>query len=121
MLEAIGSKETAKGNNCCCDSCGIAGLAPKLHFESHKPVSTVGRKRRTAVYAVTDDVLLTLKQSLRLERDRYHPNYMLFGPDSICSDSLIDNVCTQAKFIKVEEDLNLFSHFYCDRYFLKQL
>ena len=45
MLEAIGSEEVARGNKC---SCGIAGLAPRLHFESFPPIRKVGRKRRTA-------------------------------------------------------------------------
>ena len=67
MLEAIGSIEEANGDKCCCDSCGMAGLAPKLHFESMKPISTAGHKRRAAAYRVTDDLLVELKRSLRGE------------------------------------------------------
>ena len=38
-----------------------------------------------------------------------HPVFLLFGPDSVCSDSLIDHICSQAKFVKVEDDLSFFA------------
>ena len=53
-----------------------------------------------------------LKQSLQLERDKYlkyHPAFLIFGPDSVCSDNLIYHICSQAKFVKVEDDLNFFA------------
>ena len=37
-----------------------------------------------------------------------HPSYIMFGPDSVCADSLIDHICTQAKFIRVKDDLDVF-------------
>ena len=101
MLEAVGSKERAQGNNCCCDSCGVTGLSSRLHFEALLPV---GRKRRTAEHKnVTEDTMKKLKQSLQLEREKYlkcHPAFQIFGPDCVCSDSLIDHICSQAKFVK---------------------
>ena len=112
MLEAIGSEERAQGNKCCCDSCGVAGLSPRLHFESFPPVTKVGRKRTAEHKNITEDTIKKLKQSLQLERDKFlkcHPAIILFGPDSVCSDSLIDHICSQAKFVKVEDDLNFFA------------
>ena len=53
MLEAIGSVEEAKGKECCCDVCGFDELLPRLHFESKRPTSTDGRKRRIAAYDST--------------------------------------------------------------------
>ena len=113
MLEAIGSEERGQGNKCCCDSCGVTDLSPRLHFESFPPMAKVGRKRRTVEHKnITEDTVKQLKQSLQLERDKYlkcHPAFQLFGPDSVCSDSLINHICSQAKFIKVEDDLNFFA------------
>ena len=98
----------AKRDKCCCDSCGMAGLAPKLHFESMKPISTAGHKRRAAAYRITDDLLVELKRSLREERDKHlhsHPSYIMFRPDSVCADSLIDYImCTG----QVKDDFDVF-------------
>lgn len=113
MLEALGSKERAQGNTCCCDSCGVVGLSSRLQFESFPPVTKLGRKRRTVEHKnITEDTMKKLKQSLQLEREKYlkcHPAFQIFGPDIVCSDSLIDHICSQAKFVKVEDDLQLFA------------
>ena len=108
MLEAIGSLEDCQRDECCCDCCGADRLSPKLKFECVKPVSTAGRKRRCAVFSVTDEAVETLKEALRNERDKYmdnHRSFITFGPDCVCCDSLIDHICMQAKFVKVESDL----------------
>ena len=109
MLEAIGSTESCDGENACCDTCGVDRLVPKLKFEESRPVNTVSRKRRCAVFTVTEDAVSTLAQALRQERDKYldnHPNFAPFGPDCVCSNSLIDHICMQAKFISEESDLD---------------
>ena len=90
MLKAIGNEEES-----CCDSCSVGGLS-KTAF------------RRIS----SSDAIKKLKQSLQLERDKYlkcHPAFVLFGPESVCSDSLTDHICSQAKFVKVEDDLNFFA------------
>ena len=57
LLEAIGSEESAHGK-CCCDSCGIADLSPRLQFELFPPVTKAGRKRRTAEHKnITEDTV----------------------------------------------------------------
>ena len=114
MLEAIGSTESCDGENACCDACGVDRLVPKLMFEESRPVNTVSRKRRSAVFTVTEDAVSTLAQALRQERDKYldkHRNFAPFGPDCVCSNSLIDHICTQAKFISEESDLDAFFYF----------
>lgn len=108
MLEAIGSCEDASGETCCCDVCGCTRLVATLRFEDRVEATTVSRKRRTAVYCTSEDLLTSLRERLQLARDQYmadHPAYKMFGADSVCSDSLIDYICTQAKFIGSQDDL----------------
>ena len=106
MLEAIGSIEEANGRKCCCDICGFDELLPRLHFESKRPTSTVGRKRRMAVYSVSDDITQRLKLALRAESDKYlndNEQFLAFGPHS---DMLSDHICEQAEFLKQESDID---------------
>ena len=37
------------------------------------------------------------------------PAFQIFGPNIVISDSLIDHICSQAKFVKVEDNLQLFT------------
>ena len=111
MLEAVGSTENCDREDACCDTCGVDRLLPELKFEQSRPVNTISRKRRCAVFTVTEDAVSTLAQALRQERDKYldnHPNFLPFGPDCVCSNSLIDHICMQAKFVSKESDLDTF-------------
>ena len=92
MLEAIGSMEECEEGKPCCDCCG---LVAKLRCEEQCRTSTVGRKRRCAPFTVTNEAVNALAQALRREQDAYlqnHPDLLTFGPDCVCSDTLIDHV-----------------------------
>ena len=54
---------------------------------------------------------MTLKNELRMERDRYiqeNPCFMMTGFSFVCPDVTIEELCSQAMYIQIPLDMSLF-------------
>ena len=100
LLRAIGSSEAPASSLSCCDVCGVGTeIADKLLFEASVSSS---KRRRKAVRRVDEDLSLTLKSRLTTTRDQFiddHPHIKMIGPSFVCSSSVIDDICSSARFI----------------------
>ena len=94
----------------CCSHCD----ANKKLFESHNPklvISnkyTASKRRRVAAWDVTESLESNLKDRLLQERHRYvqdHPAFLFLGEEAVCPDCVIQNICTESRFIKTKEDM----------------
>ena len=93
----------------CCSHCDKTQL-----FESHYPELRIysidqSKKRRVAEWEVTESLGKTLKERLLQERHIYvqdHPAFLFLGEEAVCPESIIDNICTNSKFIKTKEDID---------------
>ena len=98
LLNAIGSSESPAASSPCCDIC--EGRVPdKLSFEV--PVLAT-KKRRKVVRVVDEDLCSNLKRMLISTRDHFldeHPHLKMIGPSFTCSSSIIDDICSNARFI----------------------
>ena len=112
MMHALGASVNQPGTLACCDSCDSSKCPPNLCFESQFIGGTCRsnrRKRRTAFKDVNADHKTTLKDSLSKAVDEYmeeNPSFNMLGRSFVCPDCVIDNICTQARFIKSQDDLS---------------
>ena len=102
LLASVGGSLGGENEYGCCDVC-----SPDLWFDEQFDVfqsSTVSkRKRRRAVRKVGDD----LKQKLIAVREEVYkerPSFSIVGIQFLCSDSTINNLCKEAKYIESIED-----------------
>ena len=111
ILRAIGdSSPVEHGSLMCCSHCQDSGSVcpPKLSIID----SSTGRscrKRRTAVWHVTEDLEATIKQRLVEERRKYmrdHPAYMFLGENAVCPDCVIHEISKNSRFINSKEHLS---------------
>ena len=88
---------------CCCKSALTLPLYSKVAGLS--PGVTTKRKRKVEVRSVDKDVLREkLVQARKKFLDQRDDFYMI-GVNFICSDSAIDKLCAEAKYIKVIGDI----------------
>ena len=112
MLQSIGDlspmETTIVG---CCRHCD----ASTKSFESHNPKLIIynayqgSKRRRIAAWNVTDSLERNLKDRLLQERRRYvqdHPAFLFLGEEAVCPDCVIEDICTESRFIKTKEDMS---------------
>ena len=95
----------------CCRHCD----ASMKSFESHAPklviyhAYQVSKKRRVAAWNVTESLEKNLKDRLLQERYRYiqdHPAFLFLGEEAVCPNCVIEDICTESRFIKTKEDMS---------------
>ena len=95
----------------CCSHCD----AITKSFESHNPKLKIctadqgSKKRRVAAWDVTESLERILKERLLQERHRYvqdHPAFLFLGEEAVCPGCVIQDICTDSRFIKTKEDMN---------------
>lgn len=60
---------------------------------------------------MSDELLVNLKNELRMERDRYmqeNPCFLMTGFSFVCPDVTINELCSQAMYIQTSSDISLF-------------
>ena len=65
--------------------------------------------RHVAAWDVTEALERNLKDGLLEERRRYvqdHPAFLFLGEEAVCPDYVIQDVCTESRFIKTKEDIS---------------
>ena len=108
LIVSIGGS-VQKTSRLCCSICNVSCSLPRLDILLHRPVSR--KKRRVPVRKIDQSLLLELKSRLEEERNKYvveHPCMAIFGLQFICSDNVIDKICSDAKYLTKIEDLDQF-------------
>ena len=96
LLRAVGSQETPT-TTACGDVCE-GGVPGNLQFEVHEVTS---RKRGIAHRETNEALTAKLKAKLVEARDDFlesHSDLKMFGPSFVCSNTIIDEICTNARF-----------------------
>ena len=108
MLDCLGDPRTHRAPAFeCCDSCSPSALTLPVYKQLavlDKGV-TMRRKRRRAVRRV-DKVIL--KEKLIKARDdllEQRSDFYMVGASFLCSDSVLDKLCDEAKYIQDIEDI----------------
>ena len=68
-------------------------------------------KKRVVVRVISEELSRNLKQQLIAERDKYleeNPCFYSIGANFVCPDVTIDELCSQAEYIKTCSDISLF-------------
>lgn len=107
MIGAIGGSCHRQQNSTCCIACNPTVADGRIDImQPGKPPS---RKRRRVVRRIHDTSQLQLL--LEKERDKFiqeSPALEFLGRQHVCPDSVIKSVCSNAKFISVLKDMDLF-------------
>ena len=91
----------------CCDSCDMSKCPKSVCFESQ--ATSTKRKRQTLVKEMNESCMADLRAGLVKAVDDFlekHPSYKMLGRSFICPDTVIDKICSEAKFLNSIEDLN---------------
>ena len=95
----------------CCRHCDASAKS----FEAHYPKLIIcsayrgSKRRRVAAWDVTESLERNLKDKLLQERCRYiqdHPAFLFLGEEAVCPDCVIQDICTESRFIKTKEDMS---------------
>ena len=111
ILRAIGdSSPVEHASIMCCSHCNEpeSVYPPKLSIIESISVP-LSKKKRSAVWHVTQDLEAALKERLVEERSKYvrdHPAYMFIGENSVCPDCVISDICRNSRFIKSKQDIS---------------
>ena len=101
------------GGTGCCDTC-LKKCDTEVPFCEIPLVDgrvKENKSRRSAVKQVSAVLQTELKENLLCERDRImeeNPAFNMLGVSFVCSNSIINNLCKDAKFYQSERDINLF-------------
>ena len=111
LICGMGGNDVGSPSERCCDKCTPHAIAPN---DRHN-ILVIGKqsrgKKRAAVRRVDEELLMTLKNELRMERDRYiqeNPCFMMTGFSFVCPDVTIEELCSQATYIQTPLDMSLF-------------
>ena len=85
-------------------------------FDSRLNLLQVGqspprKKRRIAFWSVNESTSHNLETQLEAERSKYieeHPSLAIVGPQFVCPDNVISSICSNAKFVSVISDMDVF-------------
>ena len=118
MIRSLGG--TVEQTSLCCMVCNPSAFSDS----SRLSVLQIGKapprkKRRVAVRKLNQSTIDDLESRLKAERTKYiveHPSLAILGEQLVCSESVIDSICSNAKFISIPSDMDSF----CLRQELKQ-
>ena len=108
LLASVGNARTCSTATQCCDTC-TQGKVPYSRVDILSPTQLKRSKRPIAVRDVTSALRDKIKSDLFKEREKVleeYPSYRMLGSSFICSDSIISELCSKAKFVKSVDDLN---------------
>lgn len=108
MLKGLESSGVVRHSSTCCQVCSC-GIIPYGRLDILKPGTRQYRKKPRTVRCISDDVMKELEAKLHHERKQFldeNSCYRIFGPQCICCDSVIKELCSKAKFITDVEDLS---------------
>ena len=110
MLKCVGSDEVVSRRGFCCDSCsGLDCIRPRLRFETRAAQVVPSERKSPRAKKKSDHSITQLKSALLLERTRFmsqHPGFRILGPQMVCPDCVIDNVCKIAHSVESEAQLS---------------
>ena len=107
MLQALRVSESHPSSLPCCDACNNTPYPQTLNFMT---TTSARRKRRTATKNINDSVKVELKAALMREVDAYiedHCSYQMLGREFVCPECAIDKLCSEARFFRCIEDLDV--------------
>ena len=107
MLQALGVSEHHPSSLPCCDACDNTLCPQILNFVT---TTSTQHKRRTATKDINDTLRVELKAALMREVDAYitdHPSYRMMGREFVCPECAIDKLCSEARFFRCIEDLDV--------------
>ena len=111
LLQSLGDSSTAVASNHfeCCDCCSPSALSSssysRLNILKKGVVSRI--KRRRAIRSVDKDLLKDKLVSARNSLLQQQDDFCVVGVNFFCSDSIIDKLCEQAKFIETVDDFSV--------------
>ena len=108
LLRSVGSLEDVSRNDACCDVCtpGVPHAVDLL-----TPKATQKRKRRHLVRRIGKVTSEQLRPRLVEEREKLmseHPGYRMIGPEFVCSDAAIGELCQEVKYFNSIDDVNTY-------------
>lgn len=109
MMRAVGG--SAGQNPLCCSVCNPTAFLDEGRLDILRLQKVTRKKRRVAVRKIGDSLASVIKVKLKRERAEYmaaHPTLRILGKQFVCPDSVINNVCSSAKFISCISDMDLF-------------
>ena len=119
LLSALGSPEEKQpAHIMCCDSCTSGELPAKLNIIPFSFVDT-GNQQSVRVRTVPKGIRDELYEALVTAREQVvstNSGLRMLGPEVVCSDRVIHNLCTKAGRIKSVDDLKSFKGLRADSY-----
>lgn len=115
LLSGVGCDDYVRIPNQCCDVCSLTCATcsddTPCRIELNVTNSKEKRKRRSALRIISQPLHQTLKNNLIAEREKIldeNPSFKMIGCSQICSNFVIDELCSKAKFWKAENDVDVF-------------
>ena len=111
LILGMGGTGVLEPSERCCDMCTPSAVSADDRLNVLQVGKSVRRKRRVAVRVVNEELLKNLKCRLCVERDTFmqeSPCLYMVGPDFVCPDVTIDELCAQAEYIETPDDITLF-------------
>ena len=108
MVKGLESSGAVTYSSTCCQVCSC-GIIPYGRLDILKPGIRQCRRKPPPVRCISDDMMKELEAKLHQERSQFlneKPCYHIFGPQCICCDSVIKDLCSKAKYIADIEDLS---------------
>ena len=110
MLKCIGNDEVVGRRELCCDTCnGLNCIGSHLRFESQAVQTVSSERKRPRAKKMNDRLTTQLKSALLVERTKFisqHPGFRILGPQMVCPDCVIDDVCKIAHSVQSEAQLS---------------
>ena len=106
LLRGLGSSTAVRHNTACCTVC----CTPCARLDILQPGTRKYRKKPATVREISESLSKQLQVALEKERDKIlaeKPSYRILGSQYICSDFVIQEICTRAKYITSSDDLNV--------------
>ena len=112
LLQSVGDHSGRVSATTCCSVCS-GGEIPYKHLDilaigKSKPSKRKGPKIRE----IDDCMKSTIRSALIKEQSDFMlsecPEMGILGPESVCSDAIIDDICNNSRSIASVEDINYF-------------
>ena len=90
-----------------CTSLSHYSSIPVIYYAQ---TARLKHKQRTVLWDLSDNYVADLKNGLVKVVDNVledHPSYKMLGRSFVCPTSVIDKICTEARYINSIDDLNI--------------
>ena len=102
LVRGLGGSDHLVGSERCCDVCTPSAISSGDRLNVLEIGQPVRHRKRVAVRYISEELVTTLKTELRVARSRYleeNPSFSMVGPEFVCPDITIDELCSQATYI----------------------